>query len=50
MKQLICLLLACLLLTGCMSPVDPAPQRYTATFLELFDTVTTVVGFAGPAE
>ncbi len=50
MKQLICLLLVCLLLTGCMSPVDPAPQRYTATFLELFDTVTTVVGFAESQE
>ena len=50
MKQLICLLLVCLLLTGCVSPVAPAPQRYTATFLELFDTVTTVVGFAESQE
>ena len=44
MKRLICLLFAiCLLLGGCGS--GPAAQKqYTATFLTLFDTVTTVVG------
>ena len=37
------LLITCLFLGGCASA--PAPQKqYTATFLTLFDTVTTVVG------
>ena len=44
MKRLICLLFAfCLLLGGCGSE-PAAPKQYTATFLTLFDTVTTVVG------
>ena len=48
MKRILCIsLLCCLLLSGCTSP---APQQnskqYSATFLELFDTVTTVVGKA----
>ena len=34
---------ACLLLGGCASQ-PAAPKQYTATFLTLFDTVTTVVG------
>lgn len=44
MKRLICLLFALsLLLGGCAS--QPAAQKqYTATFLTLFDTVTTVMG------
>lgn len=33
------------LLTGCMAgKQEPQPQQYTATFLTLFDTVTTIVG------
>lgn len=45
MKRLLCLgLCLSLLLTGCVIPKKQ--QRYTATFLTLFDTVTTVVGFA----
>lgn len=44
------LTLLSLLLTGCAG-VTPEPEnkKYTATFLTLFDTVTTVVGFA-PSE
>lgn len=44
MKRLVCFFAAfCLLLGGCA--VKPAaPRQYTATFLTLFDTVTTVVG------
>lgn len=44
------LLLFCLLLSGCTAPQTSAKQRYTATFLELFDTVTTVVGYAESKE
>ena len=56
MKRLFPLLLAVLLLFGCAAApaeTSPAtaetagPQRYQATFLTLFDTVTTIVGYAG---
>ena len=41
-------LLICLLLTGCGAPEAEADttQQYTATFLTLFDTVTTIIGRA----
>ena len=46
MRRLLPLLLSlCLLLSGCA--VDHPRKQYTATFLTLFDTVTTIVG---PAE
>lgn len=45
MKRLILFILAvCLLLPGCNT--QPKSTKYTATYLTLFDTVTTVVGFA----
>lgn len=44
MKRLLILLLIPVLLCGCVS-VDVAEQKhYTATFLNLFDTVTTIIG------
>ena len=50
MKRLIaaCLLLS-LLLTGCTLPTQEKKQ-YTASFLTLFDTITTMVGRADSAE
>ncbi len=46
MKGFCALLLAvCLLLSGCTMASQPSQTRYTATFLNLFDTVTTIVGF-----
>lgn len=40
------LLLLCLLLSGCAGVGDPEVKQYNATFLTLFDTVTTIVGRA----
>ena len=51
MKRILCLLLACALLTGC-APAGAEPERktYEATFLTLFDTVTVVKGAADSKE
>ena len=49
MKKLVALLLAMLLLCGCV-PRTAGPQPYTATYFDLFDTVTTVVGYGGSRE
>lgn len=46
MKRIIAIAALCLLLCGCAKPVKPEQKQYTATFLTLFDTVTTVVGKA----
>ena len=48
MKRLFALVLALLLLTGCAVPAakTETTQQYTATFLTLFDTVTTIIGRA----
>ncbi len=44
-------LLALLVLTGCAAaPAVPPQQQYQATFLTLFDTVTTIVGYADTEE
>lgn len=45
MKRILILLLCfCLVLGGCAGTTQAEKKQYTATFLELFDTVTTVVG------
>ncbi len=47
MKKLICTFLCFTLLCSCSALTETAePKQYTATFLDLFDTVTTVVGKA----
>lgn len=49
MKRFALLLLAvCLLLPGCRTA--PEQKKYNATYLTLFDTVTTIVGFAESEE
>ncbi len=50
MRRLIPLLLCAALLSGCALPQPPAQKQYTATFLTLFDTVTTMVGRADSEE
>ena len=52
MKRIITLILVALLLTGCAAPAQQADttQQYTATFLTLFDTVTTIIGRAESEE
>ncbi len=49
MKRLFALLLAVCLLTGCAAQ-NGGEKKYNATFLTLFDTVTTVVGWAESEE
>ena len=49
MKHILCLLLLLsLFLTGCASSAEKAPEKkqYTASFLDVFDTVTTMAGKA----
>jgi len=50
--RLLSLLLPCLLLTACAAPeeVETRPKQYQATFLDVFDTVTTVMGYAESQE
>ncbi len=45
-KRLFPVLLAVtILLSGCLFPAQPREKQYTATFLDLFDTLTTIIGF-----
>ena len=47
MKRFLLVVLAvCLLATGCGIAAQPEQKQYTATFLDLFDTVTTILGRA----
>jgi len=49
-SRILCLaLLGALLLSGC-APMVPQPRQYTASFLDLFDTVTAITGLAESQE
>lgn len=51
MKRTICILmLLAILLSGCARQAEPEVKQYNATFLTLFDTVTTIVGRAESEE
>ena len=50
MRRILSLLLAALLLSGCSGQKQPEQKQYNATFLTLFDTVTTIVGKADSQE
>lgn len=45
MKRIVCISLIVLLLAGCSFP-DQSPKQYSATYLTLFDTITSIVGRA----
>ena len=50
-RKILSLMLAVILVTGCAAPQDTiSKKRYQATFLTLFDTVTSIVGFAETEE
>ena len=49
-RSLFFLLALCLLVSGCSLPAKAEDKQYTATFLDLFDTVTTVIGRAESEE
>lgn len=47
----VCISLMTVFLTACSRPAgSPEPERFDAQFLELFDTVTSIVGYAGDKE
>ena len=51
MKRFLCFLFLAVLLTGCAAPgVQPEQKQYNASFLDVFDTVTTIVGKADSEE
>lgn len=50
MRRILSLLLVCLFLSGCAGQKQPEQKQYNATFLTLFDTVTTIVGKADSQE
>lgn len=49
-RRLSTLLLAVLLLAGCQGEAAAEPKRFEASYLELFDTVTRIVGYADNEE
>ena len=49
-KTLLSILLCLLLLAGCTAREAPEQKQYQASFLTLFDTATTMLGYAGSEE
>ena len=49
-RKLLALLLTACLLAGCGALAEPGLTRYQATYLTLFDTVTTILGYSGSEE
>lgn len=50
-RKILAFVLAAVLMTGCGAPTgETAQKRYQATFLTLFDTVTSIVGYAKTEE
>lgn len=49
-RSIACFLLMVLLLTGCAKVSKQEQKQYTATFLDLFDTMTSIVGKADSEE
>ena len=50
-RKILSLVLAAVLLTGCAAPQNTiSKKRYQASFLTLFDTVTSIVGYAESEE
>ena len=50
LRLLSLLLVPCFLLIACAAPAETESKRYQATFLDVFDTVTTVMGYAESQE
>ena len=50
LKRLGAVVLVSLLLSGCAGEIKAEKKQYNATFLTLFDTVTTIVGRAESQE
>lgn len=49
--RILSIIMAVLMMSGCAQPIgNPAKKQYRATFLEVFDTVTTIVGMAEDEE
>ena len=47
MNRILSLVLLCALLAGCsFAPKEPEQKQYTASFLDVFDTVTSITGKA----
>ena len=49
MKKFLAIFLIMALLAGC-TPIQPQQTQYTASFLNLFDTITSIVGRADSEE
>lgn len=50
-RRMMCLLMAACLLTGCAGPFQGlSKEQYQVTYFDMFDTVTTILGYAGSQE